>query len=81
MLVSFTFFAGMFSVAWKPENEYKAIGIGASLPTIVATLFQTAPKFGSQIVQQIKSRFSNTPLSHYPDLEPTGFWVKIIADV
>jgi hypothetical protein len=35
--------AGFVSVAWRPENEFKAIWIGASLPAIVATLVQAAP--------------------------------------
>ena len=36
--------AGIFSVAFKPESEYKGIWVGASLPAIVATLVQTIPK-------------------------------------
>ncbi|HZU42070.1 MAG TPA: hypothetical protein VE994_05315 [Terriglobales bacterium] len=45
LLVVFCVCAGLFSVAWKPENSFKAIWVGASLPTIVATLYQTAPSF------------------------------------
>jgi hypothetical protein len=37
--------AGAVSVAWKPDNELKAIWVGASLPAIIATLVQTAPGF------------------------------------
>jgi len=36
--------AGVFSVGWKPESEYKAIWVGASLPALVATLVQVVPK-------------------------------------
>ncbi len=43
-LLLFVVFAGGFSVAWKPESEYKAIWVGASLPALVATLVQAAPK-------------------------------------
>ena len=35
--------AGLFSVAWKPENEFKAVWVGASLPALVATLINAAP--------------------------------------
>jgi hypothetical protein len=37
--------AGAVSVVWKPDNELKAIWVGASLPAIIATLVQTAPSF------------------------------------
>ena len=35
--------AGGFTVAWKPESEFKAIWVGASWPVLVATLVQAAP--------------------------------------
>jgi hypothetical protein len=43
-LLLFVSCAGVFSVAWKPESEYKAIWVGASLPALVATLVQAVPK-------------------------------------
>jgi CDP-diglyceride synthetase len=39
----FVLSAGAFCVAWKAENAFKAIWVGASFPTIVATLIQSAP--------------------------------------
>lgn len=35
--------AGIMSVAWRPDSEYKAIWVGASFPAIVQTLISTAP--------------------------------------
>jgi len=35
--------AGLFTVAWRPENEFKAIWVGVSFPVLVSTLIQTAP--------------------------------------
>jgi hypothetical protein len=43
LLFLFVLAAGVFSVAWKAENEFKAIWVGASFPTIVTTLIQVAP--------------------------------------
>jgi hypothetical protein len=43
LLSLFVLSAGVFSVAWKAENEFKAIWVGASFPTIVATPIQVAP--------------------------------------
>ena len=43
LLFFFVLAAGAFAVAWKAENEFKAIWVGASFPTIVATLIQVAP--------------------------------------
>lgn len=43
LLLLFVLAAGAFAVAWKAENEFKAIWVGASFPTIVATLIQVAP--------------------------------------
>lgn len=42
-LVLFVLVAGAFTVAWKAENAFKAIWVGASVPTLVATLVQVAP--------------------------------------
>jgi len=41
--VAYVLCAGLLSVAWKPENEFKGLWVGASLPAIVATLVQTPP--------------------------------------
>ena len=35
--------AGLFSVAWEPENKFKAIWIGISFPVIVSKLAQLSP--------------------------------------
>jgi hypothetical protein len=43
LLLSYAACAGLFSVAWKPENEFKAVWVGASLPALVATLINAAP--------------------------------------
>ncbi len=43
VLAVFVCAAGGFSIAWKPENRYKAIWIGASLPVLVSTLVQAVP--------------------------------------
>jgi hypothetical protein len=42
-LCVYCFLAGLLSIAWKPEAEFKALWVGASLPAIVATLVQAAP--------------------------------------
>lgn len=42
-LILYCFVAGMFSIAWKPENPYKALWIGASITAIVGTLIQATP--------------------------------------
>jgi hypothetical protein len=39
----FVLAAGPFTVAWKPESAFKAVWVGASFPTLVATLIQIAP--------------------------------------
>jgi len=39
----FVLAAGAFTVAWKAENAFKAIWVGASFPTLVTTLVQVAP--------------------------------------
>jgi hypothetical protein len=43
LLALFVVCCGIFSVGWKPENEFKAIWVGASAPVLVATLIQTTP--------------------------------------
>jgi hypothetical protein len=42
-LVLFVGSSGVFSIAWKAENEFKAVWVGASVPVLVATLIQTTP--------------------------------------
>jgi hypothetical protein len=41
--IVFMAFAGLFSIAWEPENAYKAIWLGASFPTVISTLARTVP--------------------------------------
>jgi hypothetical protein len=41
--VIFMLSAGGLTVAWKPENAFKAIWIGISFPTLVSTLAKTVP--------------------------------------
>ncbi len=36
--------AGAFCMAWKPENELKAVWIGVSWPVVVAQMIAAAPK-------------------------------------
>jgi CDP-diglyceride synthetase len=43
LLVLFVVAAGAFTVAWKAESAFKAIWVGASVPTLIATLIQVAP--------------------------------------
>jgi CDP-diglyceride synthetase len=43
LFVLFVLAAGAFTVAWKAETPFKAIWVGASFPTLVATLVQVAP--------------------------------------
>jgi hypothetical protein len=43
ILLVFLLSAGGFTVAWKAENAFKAIWVGASFPTLVTTLVQVAP--------------------------------------
>jgi len=43
LFVLFVIAAGPFTVAWKPESPFKAVWVGASFPTLVATLIQVAP--------------------------------------
>lgn len=46
LLFFFVLAAGLFRVAWKPENAFKAIWVGASLPTLIATIVQSVPTRG-----------------------------------
>jgi hypothetical protein len=43
LLLLYAVCGGLFSVGWKPENEFKAIWVGASLPALVAALVNVAP--------------------------------------
>jgi hypothetical protein len=44
MNVIFMAIAGIFTIAWTPENRLKAVWVGASFPTLFATLAAVAPK-------------------------------------
>lgn len=35
--------AGLFVVAWQAENPFKAMWVGASVPTLVSAMLQAAP--------------------------------------
>lgn len=37
--------AGAFAIAWKPENQLRAIWVDASFPALFATLAQAIPEF------------------------------------
>lgn len=39
----FMTFAGIFTIAWEPENAFKAVWVGASFPTLVSALIKVAP--------------------------------------
>ncbi len=41
--VVFSISAGIFTVAWQPENQFKAIRVGVSFPVLVSTMIQSAP--------------------------------------
>ncbi|HEY6349829.1 MAG TPA: hypothetical protein VI636_10495 [Candidatus Angelobacter sp.] len=43
LLIIFVISCGFFCVAWKPENEFKAIWVGCSVPALVATLIRAVP--------------------------------------
>jgi hypothetical protein len=45
--IIFMLSAGGLTVAWKPENSFKAIWIGISFPTLVSTLAKVAPNLPS----------------------------------
>jgi hypothetical protein len=42
-LLGYILMAGAFSVAFKPDTEWKALWVGASLPALIATLVQASP--------------------------------------
>ena len=39
----FVIAAGFFAVAWKPENPFKSIWVGASFPLLVTAMIQATP--------------------------------------
>ena len=41
--IIFVISAGIFAIAWKPENPFKAIWVGVSFPVLVSTMIQNAP--------------------------------------
>ena len=43
-LALYVMLAGAVAVAFKPDNEWKGLWVGASLPAIIAVLVQAAPK-------------------------------------
>jgi hypothetical protein len=43
LLLLYAVCGGLFAAGWKPENEFKAIWVGASLPALVAALVTVAP--------------------------------------
>jgi hypothetical protein len=42
-LLFYVLMAGVVSVAFKPDSEWKGLWVGASLPALIATLVQAAP--------------------------------------
>jgi hypothetical protein len=44
----YVFFGGLVAIAWKPEHSWKALWVGASLPSIIAGLVQAAPALTSK---------------------------------
>ena len=43
ILIAYCTVAGFVAIAWKPDAEWKALWVGASLPALVGTLVQAAP--------------------------------------
>ena len=43
----FMIFTGPFTVAWTPENRFKAVWVGISFPILVTKLAQVAPSIGN----------------------------------
>ena len=43
LLLAYLCAAGVLSIAWKPENPYKAIWLGASFPVIISTMAVQIP--------------------------------------
>ncbi len=44
MLLCYVLLAGAVAVAFKPDNAWKGLWVGASLPAIIALLVQAGPK-------------------------------------
>ena len=42
-LLVYVLLGGGFTVAWRPESEFKAVWIGASWPAITAAILQSVP--------------------------------------
>lgn len=42
-LLVYIVMAGAVSVAFKPDSEWKALWVGASLPALIAALVQASP--------------------------------------
>jgi hypothetical protein len=40
---AFVLAAGIFAIAWRPENAFKAIWVGISFPVLVAAMIQNTP--------------------------------------
>jgi len=45
LLYLYVMAAGAVAVAFKPDNEWKGLWVGASLPAIISVLVQAGPKF------------------------------------
>jgi hypothetical protein len=43
LLLPYAACGGLVAVVWKPENEFKAVWVGASLPALVAALVNAGP--------------------------------------
>lgn len=41
--IVYVVFAGLFTIAWNPENPYKAIWVGVSFPTLISSMIQSPP--------------------------------------
>lgn len=42
-LAVYCILSGYVAIAWKPDAEWKALWVGASLPALIGTLVQSAP--------------------------------------
>jgi len=43
-LVLYVLIAGLVAIAFRPDNAWKGLWVGASLPALIAVLVQSAPK-------------------------------------
>jgi len=43
LLLAYILLAGAVSVAFRPDSEWKALWVGASLPALIAVLVQASP--------------------------------------